>query len=115
MYALYAYRDGMANIFIRTFPRLDMMDSNTIEQGSGAVKLDGPAFPESYEPFALNLKTGEVLWFADEWEEVQNDIRAEFLSSFSCSVDEEDDYIESEDPHIPSDDDLQFSFRNHEE
>ena len=115
MYALYAYREGMTNVFIRTFPRLNMMDSDTIEKGSGAVKLDGPAFPEGYEAFALNLKTGEVLWFVDKWEEVQNDIREEFLCSFPCNLEEEDDYDESQDPHIPSDDDLQFSFRNHEE
>jgi hypothetical protein len=29
--------------------------------------------------------------------------------------DDQDDYDESEDPHIPTDDDLQFSFREHEE
>lgn len=29
--------------------------------------------------------------------------------------DDQDDYDELEDPHIPTDDDLQFSFREHEE
>lgn len=84
MYALYAHREGMTNIFIRTFPRLSMMDSDTIEQGTGAVKLDGPAFPEGYEAFALDLKTGELLWFADEWEAAGEDLRQAFFCSFSC-------------------------------
>lgn len=84
MYALYAHREGMTNIFIRTFPRLVMMDSDTIEQGAGAVKLDGPAFPEGYEAFALDLKTGELLWFADEWEAAGEDLRQAFFCSFSC-------------------------------
>ena len=84
MYALYAHRDGMTNIFIRTFPRLVMMDSDTIEQGAGAVKLDGPTFPEGYEAFALDLKTGELLWFADEWEAAGEDLRQAFFCSFSC-------------------------------
>ena len=84
MYALYAHREGMTNIFIRTFPRLSMMDSDTIEQGAGAVKLDGPAFPEGYEAFALDLKTGELLWFADEWEAAGEDLRQAFFCSFSC-------------------------------
>ena len=74
----------MTNIFIRTFPRLSMMDSDTIEQGTGAVKLDGPAFPEGYEAFALDLKTGELLWFADEWEAAGEDLRQAFFCSFSC-------------------------------
>jgi len=84
MYALYAHREGMTNIFIRTFPRLSMMGSDTIEQGAGAVKLDGPAFPEGYEAFALDLKTGELLWFADEWEAAGEDLRQAFFCSFSC-------------------------------
>ena len=86
MYALYAHREGMTNIFIRTFPRLSMMDSNTIEQGSGAVKLDGPAFPEGYEAFALNLKTGDLLWYTDHpWVLVEDEeIRQSFFCSFSC-------------------------------
>ena len=84
MYALYAHREGMTNIFIRTFPRLSMMDSDTIEQGTGAVKLDGPAFPEGYEAFALDLKTGELLWFADEWEAAGEDLLQAFFCSFSC-------------------------------
>ena len=84
MYALYAHREGMPNIFIRTVPRLSMMDSDTIEQGTGAVKLDGPAFPEGYEAFALDLKTGELLWFADEWEAAGEDLRQAFFCSFSC-------------------------------
>ena len=84
MYALYAHREGMTNIFIRTFPRLSMMDSDTIEQGAVAVKLDGPVFPEGYEAFALDLKTGELLWFADEWEAAGEDLRQAFFCSFSC-------------------------------
>ena len=123
MYALYAHRDGMANVFIRTFPRLSMMDSavfdQDIEKGYGfrmneLGEGEFYPFPEGYEMFALNLETGEVLWFVDKWEEVQNDTREDFLSSFICNVVDEDDYDESQDPHIPSDDDLQFSFRNHE-
>ena len=84
MYALYAYREGMTNVFIRTFPRLNMMDSDTIEKGSGAVKLDGPAFPEGYEAFAFNLRTGELLWFVDEWEAVGEDLRQAFFCRFVC-------------------------------
>ena len=86
MYALYAHREGMTNIFIRTFPRLSMMDSDTIEQGTGAVKLDGPDFPEGYEAFALNLKTGDLLWYTDHpWVLVEDEeIRQSFFCSFSC-------------------------------
>ena len=84
MYALYAYRDGMTNIFIRTFPRLDMMGSYTIEMGSGSYSDEFHSFPEAYEPFALNLRTGELLWCPDEWEDVGEDLRQAFFSSFSC-------------------------------
>ena len=93
MYALYAYRDGMTNIFIRTFPRLSMLDSATfdddIEKGFGFTMSelgDGEfySFPEAYEVFALNLKTGELLWFTDEWEAVGEDLRQAFFCSFSC-------------------------------
>ena len=88
MYALYAHREGMTNIFIRTFPRLSMMDSATIEMGSGPDHV-GPvtyhSFPEAYEPFALNLETGELLWFDDMWNSpVDEDLRQVFFSSFSC-------------------------------
>jgi hypothetical protein len=61
MYALYAHREGMTNIFIRTFPRLDMMGSSTIEMGSGSYSDEFHSFPEAYEPFALNLRTGDLL------------------------------------------------------
>ena len=87
MYALYANREGMTNIFIRLFPNLDMMDSATIEMGSGPDHIGSVtyhSFPEAYEPFALNLETGELLWFADEWEAAGEDLRQAFFCSFSC-------------------------------
>jgi len=85
MYALYAHREGMTNIFIRTFPRLSMMGSSTIEMGSGSYSDEFHSFPEAYEPFALNLRTGELLWFDDMWNSpVDEDLRQAFFSSFSC-------------------------------
>lgn len=86
MYALYAHREGMTNIFIRTFPRLSMMGSSTIEMGSGSYSDEFHSFPEGYEPFALNLRTGDLLWFVDNpWVLVEDEeIRQSFFSSFSC-------------------------------
>ena len=86
MYALYAHREGMTNIFIRTFPRLDMMGSSTIEMGSGSYSDEFHSFPEAYEPFALNLRTGDLLWFVDKpWVLVEDEeIRQSFFCSFSC-------------------------------
>jgi len=89
MYALYAHREGMTNIFIRTFPRLSMMDSVTIEMGSGSYSDEFHSFPEGYEAFALNLRTGELLWFDDVWNSpVDEDTRQGFFSSFDCNFKE---------------------------
>ena len=88
MYALYAHREGMTNIFIRTFNMLCEMDDVTIEAGSGpdhVGHIKYHSFPESYEAFALNLDTGELNHFTDGWARVQDeDIRQGFFCSFSC-------------------------------
>ncbi len=88
MYALYAHREGMTNIFIRTFNMLCQMDDVTIEAGSGpdhVGHIKYHSFPEGYEAFALNLDTGELNHFVDGWALVQDEeIRQGFFCSFSC-------------------------------
>jgi len=90
MYALYAHREGMTNIFIRTFNMLCEMDDVTIEAGSGpdpsrAGFINYHSFPEGYEAFALNLSSGELNHFTDGWALVQDEeLRQDFFCSFSC-------------------------------
>jgi len=83
MYALYACRDEFSNVFLRTFPHLGMMCSDTIELGSGTYDCSFPEFPEAFEPFAFNLRNGSVYHFADEWSLVLDEAELDrFFASF---------------------------------
>ena len=63
--------------------------------------------------------------YADNKKEYIEKVKSQFYEDFNLMLEseeitnieevEQDDYNESEDPHIPTDDDLQFSFREHEE
>ena len=63
--------------------------------------------------------------YANDEKEYIEKVKSQFYEDFNFMLDnqeitnieeeEEDDYDELEDPHIPTDDDLQFSFREHEE